>query len=289
MNEASRWRLMRAREIAPIYLADPRVAAVMVGGSVARGCADRYSDVEVGLFWEEFPEPEAFRAAMERARGTDWELDPCPDEEGVWYEEYAVDGLKIDLRHMRVAGMSDLLTAVVDRGDGPEERQQILSAVQHGVPLHGEALLDRWRATAARYPESLARAMARRHLALNPWWSVAMLAERGDLHLVYGAFSRATEAIFGALLGVNRLYHPGSKWLEQTLASFRICPPDLGPRLRRLFRSEPLDGAQQMEALIEETFDLAEAELADAEIAAARAGFRSRRSVLDLPAARERA
>ncbi len=71
MNEASRWRLGRAREIAPVYLADPRVRAVMVGGSVARGWADRYSDVEVGVFWEAFPSPEQFRAAMERARGTE--------------------------------------------------------------------------------------------------------------------------------------------------------------------------------------------------------------------------
>jgi hypothetical protein len=283
MNEASRWRLERAREVAPVYTADPRVRAVMVAGSVARGWADRFSDVEVGIFWESFPSPEEFRELMERCRGTDWELDPYSDEEDVWYEEYAVAGLKIDLRHMTAARMDRVVTDVVEGGDSSESRQQILSAMQHGVPLQGRALFDRWRATAARYPESLTRAMLRKHLALNPWWPVAMLAERGDLHLVAGAFHQATEAVFGALLGLNRLYHPGSKWLEQTLATFPITPPDLAARLQRVFRADPLDGARWMEQIVEETFDLAEAVLPDVQVAAARRCFQSRRPVIDPP------
>lgn len=283
MNEASRWRLEQVREVAPIYLADPRVRAVMVGGSVARGWADRYSDVEVGVFWEEFPAPETFRAAMERARGSDWELDPYSEAEDVWYEEYAVAGLKIDLRHMTVARMGAVLDAVVTGGDASGERQQILSAMQYGAPLSGADLFATWRETAARYPDTLARAMVNKHLALNPWYFVTMLAERGDLHLVYGAFHQATEAVFSALMGLNRLYHPGSKWLEQTLATLALTPPDLASRLRGVFRAEPLVGAEEMARIIEETFDLVEAALPDEEVAAARRWFRARRPAMDGP------
>jgi predicted nucleotidyltransferase len=39
-----------ARRIAPVRAATPCVAAVMVGGSIARGPADRNSDLELGIF-----------------------------------------------------------------------------------------------------------------------------------------------------------------------------------------------------------------------------------------------
>jgi predicted nucleotidyltransferase len=182
MNEASRWRLAMARAIAPVYTTDPRVRTVIVAGSVARGFADAFSDVEIGLFWEELPTPGELRAAMERARGTDWELDPYDPHEDVWYEEYVAGGLKIDLRHMAVARMEEALAAVVDEGDlSRSERQQILFAVQHSVPLHGALSIETWRAKAARYPDRLAHAMVDQHVAFPPWWSVSMYAERGDL------------------------------------------------------------------------------------------------------------
>jgi len=42
MNEMSQWRQAIARRLASIYTLNPRIAAVLVGGSTARGHADRY-------------------------------------------------------------------------------------------------------------------------------------------------------------------------------------------------------------------------------------------------------
>ena len=55
MTDASDWRLDLARQIAPIYAADPRVEAIAAAGSVGRGCADRWSDVEIGIYWSDEP------------------------------------------------------------------------------------------------------------------------------------------------------------------------------------------------------------------------------------------
>src|SRR5437764_5398703 len=141
MNEASRWRLEMARKIVPACTESGKVRAAMVAGSVARGFADHHSDVEIGIFWDELPTPAELRAVVERLNGTSWELDPYDAEEDVWYEEYCVGGLKIDLRHMRVARMDEQLGDVLERGDVSEERQQIIAAVQDGVPLHGGSLI----------------------------------------------------------------------------------------------------------------------------------------------------
>ena len=45
--EVSKGGLALAQHIAPVYFDNPKVRVVMVGGSVSRGCADQYSDLEV--------------------------------------------------------------------------------------------------------------------------------------------------------------------------------------------------------------------------------------------------
>jgi hypothetical protein len=246
---------------------------VIVGGSVARGCADRYSDVEIGLFWDAFPEEAEFRAAMEQARGSRWELDPYDDAEDVWYEEYEVAGLKIDLRHMTVGRMEGVLTAVLEDADTTEERQTLLWVAQRGIPLHGTELLARWKERAAHYPPALAQAMVEKHLFFPPWWSVAMYAQRDDLTMMYGAFGQAVGRILGILLGLNRLYHPGLKWLDRTIGAMALAPPDLGSRIRQAYRAEPDQGSALMRQLVEETFTLVEQQMPRVAWARAREEF----------------
>jgi hypothetical protein len=281
MNEASRWRLEFARHITGKYTRHPSVRAIMVSGSVARGCADRWSDVEIGVFWEAFPSRDEFQTLMLETGGTAWELDPFEVGEDVQYEEYTVGSLKIDLRHMTMAGMEAVLAAVVDHAEIAQERQEIVAAVLHGIGLEGEPWLAKWRARAADYPEQLAEAMIRCSLSLPPWWSVPMLAVRGDWHLVYAALHQASERIVGALIGLNRLYYPGSKWLAQTLARLTLTPPNLYARLMETFRVEPPVGAEQMRLLIEETFDLITFHRPDIDLSAERATFRYRRPIAD--------
>ena len=53
MNIANQWRPAFARQLSPIFAANPHVAAVILGGSTARGHADGYSDIELGVFWHQ--------------------------------------------------------------------------------------------------------------------------------------------------------------------------------------------------------------------------------------------
>src|SRR5215467_2489918 len=69
MNEESRWRYTLAQQIAPHYSANPKVAAVAVEGSVARGYADRSSDLDLAVFWSEPPTAKERRDTFTRARG----------------------------------------------------------------------------------------------------------------------------------------------------------------------------------------------------------------------------
>jgi predicted nucleotidyltransferase len=76
MNEASQWRLEVAHYAAPIIARNPKVKAIVLGGSVSRGNADSYSDIEINVIWAEPPTEADRLAPIEPAGGVFWELDP---------------------------------------------------------------------------------------------------------------------------------------------------------------------------------------------------------------------
>lgn len=89
MNEASAWRTGLACDVATAYAAAPRCAAIALGGSAARGWADRHSDVELFVFWAEPPDVAARIEAVHRAGGAIdvcWGDPPLPTR----YEEIVV-------------------------------------------------------------------------------------------------------------------------------------------------------------------------------------------------------
>jgi hypothetical protein len=66
-TQGSLLRLEIARQLGVLYAENPNVAAVIVGGSTARGHADRFSDIEVGVFWHEAPTDAERQSVVERA------------------------------------------------------------------------------------------------------------------------------------------------------------------------------------------------------------------------------
>lgn len=69
VNEHSRWRRALAERYAAGYRQLPGVRAVLLTGSVARGLADRYSDIELMVFWDTAPPERSRSLAAENGGG----------------------------------------------------------------------------------------------------------------------------------------------------------------------------------------------------------------------------
>ena len=263
MNDTSRRLLTLARGITAAYAANPEVAAVLVGGSVARGHADRWSDLELGVFWVAVPTEPARAAAASAAGATDRCEYPDATLPEAREEDYLIGGVKVDVVHLTVEAGDRVIGDVTERGDAGVAKQILVSTVRHGIPLHGAALLAAWRARTVAYPDGLARAMVEQHLALGPHWWLEMLVERDDLPYLYDLLCRAEHSVLGALCGLNRVYVPSTtlKWTERVAGDLTVAPPDLAGRLKRVFRAEPREGVQEARRLIEETVALVEAHL----------------------------
>jgi hypothetical protein len=319
-NPHAAWRLALALPMARLYATHPKMAAVVVAGSVGSGWADRYSDVEIHTFWREGPTDDERRALAREAGAVKHELWPYEDDE--WSDELhvpvpeslaaaptgaqaeaaaeaaaaAVAGataaatgrrtLQVGFSQFLVETIESWIEEAVGRCEVSIDHQLQIAGVLQSIPVSGHALIGRWRARAAVYPEGLRRAMALAHLPFNGrWYGVEMLAARDDALMLYEIAHDVCRQVMGVLHGLNRTYvaNPHYKWLEETASGFAVAPPDLANRLRRVFRAPPAEGMETLQRLCEETLDLVERELPDVDVAPYWRRLRNRRAVFDLP------
>jgi hypothetical protein len=284
MDRANAWRLALARHICPAYAANPKVQAVVVAGSVARGYADRYSDIELDVFWAEPPSDDERRAAALHLGATDLLLWPYEQDE--WSEMYFVAGVKVELSQFLTSTMEHYLSEVIDGAATDPDKQMLIASIQHGIPLHDGTLIERWKTRATHYPDALARAMVAQHLRFDSaWYAYEMLADRDDLVFLYDLCCGMEKCLLGMLMGLNRIYTPHAryKWMDQLIAEMRVCPSDLALRLKQVFRMAPRTGTRLLHELALETVGLVDEHMPEVDTTEARHILSGRREAWDQP------
>lgn len=108
MNSLSKGGLILAQYIVSAYMDNPNVKAIIVGGSVSRGYADTYSDLEIGVFWAQPPSNDERQIAIERVGGDLWAFNPYRiDPEWLAGEHYGLNELTIDEKLLQGTAMID--------------------------------------------------------------------------------------------------------------------------------------------------------------------------------------
>jgi hypothetical protein len=284
MNEANRWRLALAERVGRAYAADSKARVVMVAGSTGRGTADRYSDIELDVYWSEPPTDDERCAAVERSGGELLELFPYEEDE--WAESISLGGFRMHTSTFLVETMERYLRAVLDETSAALNPHMRLSSLLHARTLVGEDLVERWRERARAYPTALAEAVVREHLAFGRLgYGGAMFAARGDLLSLYDVFCETEREILWVLLGLNRIYAPTPtlKQSDEIIAEMRLTPPDLAHRLKAVFRLPPAEGVAALHGICEEVFGLVEVHLPGVDTEERRAWLNHGRGVWDEP------
>ena len=290
MESDSRWRRALAERYAAAYRDLPGVRAVLLTGSVARGLADRYSDVELMVFWSEPPAAPPRRKAAEAGGGAVTTLHGYDEENDEWADDVLVSGVEVQVSHRTVAGTERWLADVTTRFAPDLVKQDLIALIRHAVPLHGADLVRTWQRRAAGYPPELALAMIRAHLDFRSSWQRHKLLDRGELLPLYADLVETVRNVVLVLLGLNRVYFPhlGFKWLPALAGELAIAPEDLAARLDAVFTAPPAEAARTADALVEQTLELVHAHLPEAGAAEELARFRQRRPVWDSPPASSR-
>ena len=261
-----------AEEAARAYADDGRVAAVLLGGSAARGHADSYSDIELSVVWRE-PPTEADRAAAIAAAGGDL-VTLYPTEGGVWSDAWKIGrrddvpftGIEVDMSHSLADTVEQVLHDVVERCDPDPEKQLTVGGILHAIPLHGTALVERWQQRAARYPDGLRLAVVRAHAQIEGLWRLDAYAARDNPVAGYHVLASAHEDVLHVLLGLNRVYFTGFKSLAAVVPQLQITPQDLLGRIRASYPLEAGTSKSTLTALVEDTHDLVAQQLPEIDV-----------------------
>ncbi len=253
-NPHIQWRLDIARQLAERIRAFSGVQAIIVGGSVARGYADAYSDLELPIVWDTLPTDETRLAVVAALQGEFLYGYDGPAQE----DQLLINGFQVDLWHNTVSEENAVFKAVLQEYSTGLGESNFLDTVRACIPLYGEALIQEWKRLAAQYPDELVLKNIRETLPTFEAGQLTVLAYRENPTAFYAAISRQQQAMFMVLLALNRLYFPTFKWMYQVLETMRIKPAAVEQRFRQTFTASYAEAVQDTTQLLHETLALVE-------------------------------
>ena len=270
--ESERLRTIARRAAAAIIEAELEPAAIFISGSVAEGIADADSDIDLICYFDAVPDRERFQAALAGAGAA---LSHSISEGDAGFSDsYEIEGIELQTGGTRTERIETLLEEVL-RGDHVGEPiTKAVSGLLHGLPLHGGARFQAWRARAAAYPDELRTRSVVHHLKFFPIWSVdRFLAPRDALHFRVQVRLEVAFNVLGVLSALNRVYFTDFQFkrLRAHVAELVLAPPNLADRLERaLAVGESYRALEDLRALVAETVAMVESELPEIDTGRAR-------------------
>ncbi len=265
--------LALGRRLALPYAALPTARAAMITGSAAEGVSDAHSDLDMTIYYEgELPAEEQL-AAIRVAHGAperEWLIGDR--QEGAIAEAYELDGIQVQIGHTTIARWEQDIAEVVDRFNCDTPLHKAMSGTLECVPVAGHALVDRWKARIAAYPDGLREAMVQRHLQIFPIWYLPHVEAARDAALwhrqtlVEGAFN-----LLGVLAGLNRRYFSPFQFkkMRRFLADLPLQPEQCAERLEALALSPAAEAAAVYERLVADIVSLVQEHLPGVDVTAA--------------------
>jgi hypothetical protein len=255
------------------------VAAVVLGGSHARGRATEGSDIDLGLLYSE---AEPF--SVERIRELAEELNDTPGpvvtgfyEWGPWVNGGAwltIGGQRVDLiyrslEHIeRVVAEAEAGRYELDYGQQPPFgffSLTYLGEVEICIPLHDpENRLDALKRRVAVYPEALRANIVRDYLWAAEFGLAAFarkFSARGDTYGTAACLTRAVNQMILALFALNRRYPVNDKTALDETSEFERAPAEFAARVQGILRhlgataDELNDAVDGVDGLLRETIE----------------------------------
>ena len=254
MNAHVEWRLGVAWQIAERLQDHEGIRAIVVGGSVARGYADVYSDLEMPLFWDDLPSDEVRKAIVadlgaEFLYGYDG-----PSNE----DQLLIDGFQVDFWQCSVAYEETVFEDVLKRFDTDLGSSNFMDTVRACIPLRGEALIARWKEMAQCYPDELTVKNIAESLGRLDRGHLEVHSQRQNPTMVYGVIGELQKQVFFILLALNREYFPSHKWMYRSLAKMRLKPAGIARRFREAYTCPQAEAIRETLSVVGETLALVE-------------------------------
>lgn len=245
---------------------------IAIGGSRAKGSADRWSDLDVYLFSRSLvpcPEREALVASLlpNASEVRAWGCDDPFVEGGT---DFTFEGVRVECWHRNNASVEAKLHASLD---GDIARQYSAWAVMgffdHAVladirsmhiVIDPQGIIAKWKRAVSRYPDALRRSLLNRFIREavfwlnNPHYQGAI--ERVDLIYTSAIVQHTLQALIQVVFALNREYFPGEKQLACAMDTLSMQPQRFSNRIHHILTPGIVVGREELLAQAHALADL---------------------------------
>ncbi|HSH05908.1 MAG TPA: hypothetical protein VLL52_25560 [Anaerolineae bacterium] len=283
MTPESAYLIGLAQQITAAYVDIPTLEAVMITGSAAKGIADRYSDIDMTMYYrgEALPAEDVFDGL--RAKFGDGERRWLigDREEGSFAEAFGWRGIEIQIGHTLITSWEETIDFVLGGEDVATSAQKAMEGTLACKALYGERYIEAWQARIADFPDELGRAMVVHNLHFFAIWGLEPHFRTRDASIWYHQILVETaQKLIGILAGLNKLYFTTFQFKRQGrfIEEMVIKPDNFRERVAGLFELELGAALEEVEGLVAEVVALVEVHMPDVDTGAAKARLGWRQS-----------
>ncbi|MCP5094503.1 MAG: nucleotidyltransferase domain-containing protein [Chloroflexi bacterium] len=272
LNEASQWRIEFAEALAPHYQHHKQVKMIVLGGSPARGLSDRYSDLDVIVYWDTIDfdwlqeDPPLAKVGGQRKL-----LNTHKTTTAI--EHYYFDTIKVDFAHITLNLWETWANDLQKRYETTGHKQKSIAGFLDAKLLYGEALYDQWHNRLTHYPEQLAQNVVKEQMRF--FVEGCLLHQglgRGEILFFYDGVSLMLKRVLAILGGLNKVYFSTDepRWIPYELEKMNIRPPHVWQRIQEILEGDKRNGLMRLYDLIYEVLALVETHMPDIDVATTR-------------------
>lgn len=243
-------------------------ADVALTGSVARGVADDYSDVELMIWVDALPTIESCETLLEDV-GLEVDAASAASMGSITTKSWFAGILIETAWHTRVNLDQQLKTVL--SGENIDHWALVwVWQIVHALPLNEAATIRQWQRRLRTYPEALRTALIADGTAAwsEPTWyplsiaNTAVLGERAAARLgggmaLAGSLHTELERMLRVLFAINRQWEPDFKWIAHESERLPLKPPRMLERMDHVFaKASPIERTHLCLRLILDTLQL---------------------------------
>jgi hypothetical protein len=248
-------KLLRiAKQISDLATEDIALAAALTG-SVARGNADEFSDIELRFFTQEFPDSSQKLIWLESIKAKDIILDKKSIEDNSEWVSFMYKGVAIELGWNSFDEQTKHLEAIL-KGQSVDRLSVIVAEILvNCFILKDHQYFNYWRQMLSYYPDVLQNAIIEDSSEnfLLPGFAAARwsLIKREEYFTLSDRLMTDNINLIRLLFALNRQWEPDLKWLEVMLKRLENKPKNIENHLNKLiWNGNPSESLQQTLHLI---------------------------------------
>jgi hypothetical protein len=249
----------------------PGLRVGLISGSVARGIADKSSDLDLYPYWDHANRDSLCLVNRLQPLGTD-RLVSLVTPTGV-FEKHRLGQRMIDVESVDVATINNVVNWLGGDQAMTSLIEKTVSGLIDGVAIVGQDELEEWK-QRIRYTDALARAQVVAHVGglLPPVILYSLTLARGD---AVSFFARTSDVLLHSVALVaaaNRSFIAISepKWLHWQLGRMPHVPPKMTERMNAGLLHPSLEAMGDLDLLLHEVLDLVETHVPEADTSVGR-------------------